>query len=65
MLVPLPSVALAVILTVFPAPAFLVFTTPLEVTVAYLVLLLLHFKVLVVALLGLTVAFIFMVLPPG
>ncbi len=35
---PLPSVAFAVIVTVFPTPAFLVMTTPLLFTTAYLVL---------------------------
>ena len=32
--IPLPSVAFAVMVTVLPAPAFLVVTTPLEFTVA-------------------------------
>lgn len=41
-----PSVDTAVILTVLPLPAFFVFTTPLEVTVAYFVSELVHFKVL-------------------
>ena len=35
---PLPSVAVAVIVTFFPAPAFFVVTTPLLLTVAYFVL---------------------------
>ncbi len=51
---PDPSVAAAVILVV---PAFLGVTTPFEVTVATAVLLLVHFKVLLVAPLGAMVAF--------
>lgn len=53
---PLPSVALAVMVTVLPFPAFLVVTTPLELTVAYFVLLDFHVSFLFKFLVGLTVA---------
>ena len=45
----LPSFAVAVILTTFPAPADLIFTIPFELTVAYFVLLLFHVTCLLVA----------------
>ena len=61
---PLPSVALAVILTLRPFPAFFAFTTPFEDTVAYLVLELVHLRVLFAFLpVVLTVAFTFNVFP--
>ena len=51
---PLPSIARAVIVAV---PALTPFTTPLFVTLATLVLLLVHFKVFLTAFEGMTVAF--------
>ena len=60
---PLPSFALAVIVTVFPLPAFLADTTPLELTAAYFLLLLVHERALEVALPGFTVALIVSFLP--
>ena len=53
----LPSFALAVIVTVFPFPAFFAFTTPLLLTVAYFLLLLLQFTALFLALEGDTTDF--------
>ncbi len=60
----LPSVDAAVIVTVFPFPAFLAVTLPFLLTVAYLVLELCHFKVLFTLLpVVFTVALTVMVLP--
>lgn len=53
----LPSLAVAVIVTVLPPAFFLKVTRPLESTVAYLVLLDFHVTALLVALEGVTVAF--------
>ena len=54
---PLPSLAVAVIVTVFPPIFFFVVTTPLLLTVATLVLLDFHVTPLLYALDGVTVAF--------
>ena len=54
---PLPSFAFAVIVTVFPFPVILVVTTPLELTEAYLLLLLLQATFLLEAFDGETDAF--------
>ena len=55
----LPSTAFAVIVTVFPAPAFFVVTTPFAFTVAYFLLEELQFRVLLAVFpVALTVAFI-------
>lgn len=52
---PLPSFALAVIVTVLPLPAFLAVTTPFELTVAYFLLLLVQATFLLVAFVGVMV----------
>ena len=61
----LPSVAMAVIFTVFFFPAFFVFTLPLDVTVAYFMLLDLQRSFLLAPLPALTLAFNFSVFPAG
>ena len=60
---PLPSLALAVMVTVFPAPALFAVTTPFDDTVAYLVLLELQVTALLVALVGDTDTFSVVDLP--
>ena len=60
---PLPSVAMAVILTVLPFPAFLAVTLPLLVTDAYLELLLVHRSVLFAPLEAVTFALSFVDFP--
>ena len=54
---PLPSVAIAVILTVFPFPAFFAFTIPLDDTVAYFLLLDFHLTDLLACPVTVTTAF--------
>ena len=60
---PLPSVAMAVIFTVFPFAFLEVLTTPLELTVAPSVLLEDHLRTLLAPLAALTLAFNFSFLP--
>ena len=62
---PLWSLAVAVMVTVFPAPAALVVTTPLALTVAYFVLLDFHATAGLVALEGVTLAFTVTFPPAG
>ena len=56
--IPVPSVAVAVIATIFPFPAFKAVTTPLLLTVAYFLLDEVHFSDLFAVFPPLTVAFI-------
>ena len=62
-ILPLPSLAFAVMVTVLPAPAALAVTTPLEDTVAYFLLLELQLTALLEALEGDATAFRVVLLP--